>query len=85
MDLIRTILQKVESCEAPYGLEEMPEIAGYSTPQVSYHVKLLCDAGLIEARPIDEMGRSYTDFMMMNLTWAGQDFLLTWQANRLII
>lgn len=33
MDLIRAILQKVESCEDPYGLEHMPEIDGYNRPR----------------------------------------------------
>jgi hypothetical protein len=75
MDLIRLILRKVEASENPYGLEKMPQIDGYSLPQISYHTKLLCDAGLIEAHPIDEMGVEFTDFMDMNLTWAGQEFL----------
>jgi DNA-binding transcriptional ArsR family regulator len=75
MDLIRAILQKVESCEDPYGLEHMPEIDGYSRPQISYHMKLLSDAGLVEAQTIDEMGTDCADFMLINLTWQGQDFL----------
>lgn len=75
MDLIRAILQKVESCEDPYGLPEMPEINGYSRPQISYHMTLLYDAGLIEAHPLDEMGSECREFMSINLTWQGQDFL----------
>jgi DNA-binding transcriptional ArsR family regulator len=75
MDLIRTILQRVESCEDPYGLEHMPAIDDYSKPQISYHMKLLCDAGLIEAQTIDEMGSDYAEFTLINLTCYGQDFL----------
>ena len=36
MDLIRKILQIVESCESAYGLQEMPEIEGYYSATVSY-------------------------------------------------
>ncbi len=75
MDLIRAILQRVESCEDPYGLEHMPEIDDYSMPQISYHMKLLSDAGLIEAQVTDGMGSDCARFMMINLTWVGQDFL----------
>ena len=75
MDLIRSILQKVESCEDPHGLEHMPEIDGYSQAQVSYHIKLLHDAGLIEVQTADEFNTAYPDFLSLNLTWTGQDFL----------
>jgi DNA-binding transcriptional ArsR family regulator len=75
MDLIRAILQRVESCDDPTGLEQMPEIDGYSRPQVSYHMKLLSDAGLIEVQTIDEMGSECAEFILINLTWLGQDFL----------
>ena len=75
MDLIRTILQKIELCEDPFGLDDMPEIKGCDTSQISYHVKLLCDADLIEADSFEESGMPYTDFINLNLTWAGQDFL----------
>jgi DNA-binding transcriptional ArsR family regulator len=76
MDLIRSILQKVESCEDANGLEHMPEIDGYSKSQISYHMKLLYDAGFIEAQIVDEMGPGcVADFMWINLTWTGQDFL----------
>lgn len=75
MDLIRSILQVVEACEDPYGLGHMPEIEGCSPQKVSYHVKLLTEAGFIEAHQIEEMGTEYDEFIQLNLTWAGQDFL----------
>ena len=75
MDLIRSILQRVESCEDPHGLEHMPEIDGYSQAQVSYHIKLLHDAGLVEAQIADGFETVYPDFLSINLTWTGQDFL----------
>ena len=59
MDVIRSVLQKVESCEDPCGLEHMPEIDGYSQAQVSYHTKLLHDAGLVEAEKVDQFTAAY--------------------------
>lgn len=75
MDLIRKILQIVESCESAYGLQELPEIEGYDSATVSYQIRILKDANLLEAEPIDECGRGYTDYYGTNLTWSGQDFL----------
>lgn len=75
MDLIRSIMREIEACEDPYGLEHMPEIEGCHTAKVSYHVKLLLEAGFIDAQPIEEFGTEYDEFMHLNLTWTGQDFL----------
>jgi DNA-binding transcriptional ArsR family regulator len=75
MDLIRKILQLVESCDSAYGLQEMPEIDGYDSTTISYQLRILRDANLIEAEPIDECGRGHSDYCGINLTWAGQDFL----------
>lgn len=74
IDLIRSILQKVASCDDPFGLEYIPEIAGHNEAQVSYHLKLLHDAGFIEAL-VDDAFDQYPKFMEINLTWSGQDFL----------
>jgi len=75
MELIRIILQEVKKYNNPHGLSEIPEIDGYSNSQVSYHIKILCDAGLLNAEPIPEMGTKYDDFTSINLTWLGQDFI----------
>jgi hypothetical protein len=75
MDLIRAILQKVESCEDPWGLHEMLDIEGYNQNQISYHIKLLHEAGLLDAREVSEMGPNGFRWWPGSLTWAGQDFL----------
>lgn len=75
MDLVRKILKEVEDCKDPYGLQQIPEIAGYSKSQISYHIRILCAAELIEAQSVDEMGVDYEDFREINITWAGQDFI----------
>jgi len=75
MDLIRTILQKVESCKDPWGLQETLNIEGYDQNEISYHIKLLNDAGLLEAQDVSTMGRDGFRWWAGHLTWAGQDFL----------
>lgn len=75
LDLARLILQKIEKCEDPWGLQEKPEIDGYNSNQVAYHIKLLHEAGLIEAHDISSMGPDGFDWMPGNLTWHGHEFL----------
>jgi hypothetical protein len=75
MDLIRSILIKVESCEDPSGLQRMPAVEGHDGAEVSYHMTLLHEAGLVRALVLDSQGAPYPDFLQINLTWGGQDFL----------
>ena len=75
MDLVRTILQKVEASEDPWGLHETLDIEGYTQNQISYHIKLLHEAGLLDAQEVSEMGQDGFRWWPGSLTWAGQDFL----------
>jgi DNA-binding transcriptional ArsR family regulator len=75
MDLIRKILRKVRDHEDPYGLDGIPEIDGYSEKEISYHIGILNDAGLITANPLGEMGVEFENYFSINLTWQGQDFI----------
>jgi len=75
MDLLRSILIKVESCEDPSGLDRMPAVEGYDEAEVSYHMTLLHDAGLVKALVSDESGAPYPEFLQINLTWDGHEFL----------
>ena len=83
MDIIRSILQKIEACEDPYGLDHMPTIEGYSPSEISYHIELLVEAGLVKAHQIEIMGSEYDEFVQLNLTWAGQDFLAATSDNNI--
>jgi len=73
MDLVRLILQKVQSCQDPYGLLEEVEIEGHSDAEVSYHIKILNEAGFLEASDMGGLGNF--KWFPGNLTWKGQDFL----------
>lgn len=74
MDLIRLILQKVESYNDPSGCHEILDIDGYNQNEISYHIKLLNDAGFLEATNISSQGPNFC-WWPGSLTWAGQDFL----------
>lgn len=73
MDLIRKILIEVEACEDPFGPEDKLMINGYEKKIVSYHVKLLCQAGLLEGHELKEVGSF--KWLAGALTWEGHEFL----------
>jgi len=75
MDLVRQLHRKIRDHEDPYGLDGIPEIDGYSGKEISYHIRILCDAGLLTASPVGEMSVEHEDFFSINLTWQGQDFI----------
>ena len=75
IDLIRKILFEVEEFEDPWGLSSDLEIDGYDNQVVSYHVKLLFEAGLLEADDVCEMGSDGYRWWAKSLTWEGHEFL----------
>ncbi len=72
LDLIRQILIRIEECPDPQGPGEI-QIEGYSSEQISYHIKLLAGAGLIEAHDLSASGDIY--WLAGGLTWQGHEFL----------
>ncbi|HWM89533.1 MAG TPA: DUF2513 domain-containing protein [Thermoanaerobaculia bacterium] len=71
MDLARRILFAVE--EAPLDGETDLNFDDFSQEEISYHVMLLSEAGLIEAQ--DQSGYGGSDWQPERLTWAGHEFL----------
>ena len=72
MDLIREILLRIESYPEPRGRIDL-NIDGYSPKEISYHVKLLSEAGLIEATPLQTL--NLFEWHAHSLTWEGHEFL----------
>ena len=72
MDLIRDILLRIEQAPYTLGFVEL-EIEGRSTEEISYHIKILCQAGLVEATDLSTMGGPL--WRARDLTWAGHEFL----------
>jgi len=72
MELIRKILITIEESDKTQG--EIPlKFDGYLDEQVSYHVKILHDHGLINA--INASSLDGLNWMTTGLTWAGHDYI----------
>jgi hypothetical protein len=72
MDLIREILIECEKQDGAPGLMKIA-IEGHSDHEINYHLSLLNEAGLIEARAL---GHGPTAIVQpLRLTWNGHEFL----------
>ena len=75
MELIREILFAVEKSEEDLrGWIEL-ELPGRSQKEVSYHVMLLDQAGLIEAQDLCSTDDDGFEWRPKSLTWQGHEFL----------
>jgi hypothetical protein len=74
MDLARKILLEIEKCEDPWGPSQI-EIEGHADQIISYHIKILSQAGLIEAQDFSEMGPDGFSWRAGSLTWEGHEFI----------
>jgi len=75
MDLARMILFEIEKCEEPWGPHQELKIESFSSQEISYHIKLLYQAGLIEAEDASTMGPNGFCWFAGSLTWEGHEFL----------
>ena len=73
-DLVRTILLRVEAQPNTQSLLRPNELEGFDAENVSYHIKLLIDAGLIEGL-ISKTLNAPIYAMARELTWQGHEFL----------
>lgn len=80
MDLARKILLQLE--EVPYrGGAQRVALEGYSDDEVSYHVLLLREAGLVEA--LDFSSHDGVCWVPTRLTWEGHEFLDAARSSKL--
>ena len=79
MDLARSILFAIEASEDdPRGwVEDLGSFEGHSDTVVSYHVKLLYEAGFIEADDLSTAGEGNFRWLAKQLTWEGHEFIDT--------
>jgi Hypothetical protein (DUF2513) len=68
MDLVRTLLQRIEAEEPLYNPGE-DAVAG------KYHLRLLADAGLVEAKFMPGPNGEIKAVFDIRMTWQGHDFL----------
>src|SRR4051794_15365311 len=75
MDLARRILQEVEAFPGPIvHPNNQIAIDGHTAEEISYHVMLLNEAGLLDAYDLSRAG-VLCDWKPTRLTWAGHEFL----------
>ena len=72
LELVRKILLAIERSEQTQGTLSI-EIDGFDPETVSYQVKLLAEARLIEANDLSTMYQF--EWKPRSLTWAGHEFL----------
>jgi repressor of nif and glnA expression len=72
LDLVRKILMEIEKKEESMGWI-IPEIESYSENEIFYHIKILEEAGFIEAKDLSTLGTF--EWAAINLTWEGHEFL----------
>jgi hypothetical protein len=72
LDLVREILLAVEAHPTPMKTAKLT-MHGRSPDEVSYHVKLMAEAGLVQA--IDLSSHSGIEWRPTSLTWEGHEFL----------
>lgn len=79
MDLVRQILLNMEKYE--HGRAPSLEITGYTGEQVSFHVWLMIDGGLIDGVETTTHGDHSPAALPLRIKWAGYEFLAAARDN----
>ena len=72
MELIRKVMLEAEKTKDPNELVD-PKIEGYNETEISYHIALLDDAGLLHGQDRSAIG--VFRWSAGTLTWAGHEFV----------
>jgi hypothetical protein len=75
MELVRKILLETEASDNVPMVWIVLDIEGYQPELVSYHVKIMAQAGLIEAEDLTTLASF--EWQPKSLTWDGHEFLET--------
>jgi hypothetical protein len=71
MELIRMVMLAAEKTKDPYELVD-PKFEGHNETEISYHIALLDDAGLLHGQDRSAIG--VFRWSAGSLTWAGHEF-----------
>ncbi len=74
-DLIRDILTRLEETKVEEGSLNLSSFPQDKTADISYHMELLMEAGLVKGQMSKEIGRGPHAFFATRLTWQGHEFL----------
>lgn len=81
-DTIRELLIKIEECTLPTENVRLNHFPKERAAEISYHIRLLIDAGLINGRISETLGPEVKDFFASSLTWHGHELLDTIRSNQ---
>ncbi len=74
-DTIRQLLSKVEECTLPTEVVRLTDFEKDQAVEISYHMELLIEAGLVDGQVVKSIGPEVKDFCARRLTWEGHEFL----------
>lgn len=74
-DTIREILTKLEDVTPEEGCLQLASFPTEQAAEISYHMELLMEAGLVSGQMSEEFGSGPHDFFATRLTWPGHEFL----------
>jgi Hypothetical protein (DUF2513) len=74
-DTIRELLVKVEACSLPVEMVRLSDFPKERAAEISYHMALLIEAGLVKGQMVQTIGPEAKDFFGQRLTWSGHEFL----------
>lgn len=74
-ETIRELLSKVEECSLPTEMVQLSQFPEERASEISYHMSLLIEAGLVNGQMVKTMGPEVKDFFGQRLTWEGHEFL----------
>ena len=74
-DTIRELLTKVEGCTLPIDMVRLSHFPQERSAEISYHMTLLIEVGLVKGQVSQTIGPEVKDFIAQRLTWQGHEFL----------
>lgn len=74
-DTIREILTRLEEKKETKGVLTLSDFPPEQAGEISYHVELLIEAGLVYGKVSKEFGPSIHRFNIVRLTWEGHELL----------
>ena len=74
-DVIRELLSKTEDCSHPGDYVQLSSFPPERGAEISYHMELLFEAGLVDGQMSKTIGPGSYDFFATRLTWNGHEFL----------
>lgn len=81
-DTIRELLIKTEECTLPTEIVRLNSFPKERAAEISYHVRLLIDARLVNGKMSETLGSEVKDFFVSSLTWHGHELLDTIRSNQ---